>query len=142
MATRLTVSPNVVIDSNVYISALVFGGTPRQILTMVSLKQIQPVMSEHIMGEVRRILAAKFPDFVVSGAMLEQLLKDQATWVPLSAAFIDVCRDDDDNRVLETAVIGKASALITGDKDLLVLKCYKQITIATPTSYWKMLDTI
>ncbi len=44
-------------------------------------------------------------------------------------------RDEADNMVLETAVIGKCSFLITGDKDLLTLKKYKNIYVVTPSKF-------
>ena len=44
-------------------------------------------------------------------------------------------RDPADNMVLETAIAGKCSFLITGDKDLLTLKKYKNLQVVTPSQF-------
>ena len=56
-------------------------------------------------------------------------------------AVIDkpVCRDTSDDRIIGTALGGDADFIITGDKDLLVLKKYKGIKIVTPREFWKHL---
>ncbi|MCL4550295.1 MAG: putative toxin-antitoxin system toxin component, PIN family [Bacteroidetes bacterium] len=57
----------------------------------------------------------------------------------LIAAFIspsEICRDKDDNNILETAVAAKANVIISGDKDLLVLKKYKNISIISPREFY------
>jgi len=38
--------------------------------------------------------------------------------------------------ILGLVVPGKADAIITGDKDLLVIKAYKRARIMTPRSFW------
>jgi len=42
---------------------------------------------------------------------------------------INACRDIKDNKFLELAVSGNASAIITGDNDLLTLNPFQKITI-------------
>ena len=46
-----------------------------------------------------------------------------------------VCRDPDDDVVLATALAGSCYCLITGDKDLLVLGCFRKIAIAHPCRF-------
>lgn len=48
---------------------------------------------------------------------------------------IKISRDDDDNRVLEAALEGGCSYIVTGDKDLLDLKTFKNIKIVTPDTF-------
>jgi putative PIN family toxin of toxin-antitoxin system len=45
------------------------------------------------------------------------------------------CRDPKDDFLLSLSVDGKATHLITGDEDLLVLKVYGQTKILTMTEY-------
>lgn len=54
--------------------------------------------------------------------------------VPLTGRNFNL-RDQDDNRVLETAVVGNCNYLVTGDKDLLSLKQYEYVHIVTPTDF-------
>jgi putative PIN family toxin of toxin-antitoxin system len=52
---------------------------------------------------------------------------------------VKVCRDPDDNLVIETALAGEADYIVTGDDDLLVLKRYESVHIATPRSFLSVL---
>ncbi|MDP2156838.1 MAG: putative toxin-antitoxin system toxin component, PIN family [Nitrospirota bacterium] len=46
-----------------------------------------------------------------------------------------VLDDEADNRILECAVAGKAEAIVTGDKAMLMLKRYRDIRIITLSGY-------
>lgn len=48
---------------------------------------------------------------------------------------VHVVRHESDNKIIECAVEGKCEVIITGDKDLLVLKKYKKIKILTPSEF-------
>jgi putative PIN family toxin of toxin-antitoxin system len=125
----------IVIDSNVWVSALVFGGKPRAIFEHVVADGLTIIVSEEIFTEVRRVLAVKFGDFVEDFESFQAILRPYVINVQLGSIKIAVSRDEDDNRVIETAIIGGASHIITGDKDLLVLSKYDQIDIVKPTEF-------
>ncbi len=125
----------IVIDSNVWISALVFGGNPRIVFEQVVLNGWVIVVSEEIFIEVRRVLSIKFPDFLDDFGVFQALLRSHIALAELGQLTVSACRDDDDNRVIETAIIGKSLNIITGDRDLLVLEKYKQIAIVTPADF-------
>ncbi len=127
----------IVIDSNVWISALIFGGNPGKILKLFVDNKVEVVMSEEIITELRRIIINKFPLFVNSLNLLEASLRKDTVFVQLGSITIDASRDVDDNRILETAYIGKAKYIISGDKDLLVLKKYEDIKILSPVDFLK-----
>jgi len=93
------------------------------------------LISEQILTEVRRILQQKFPDFEQDFEALLIALGQRIATVPLGAITIGVCRDPDDNHVLETAVLGRAGIIISGDKDLLSLGTYEKISIVTPNTF-------
>jgi len=50
----------VVCDSNVYISAIVFGGTPRDVLSLAGQGKTQLLVSHALMSEVEGVLERKF----------------------------------------------------------------------------------
>jgi putative PIN family toxin of toxin-antitoxin system len=125
----------IVIDSNVWISAIVFGGNPRSLFEKVIANGWTIVVSEEILTEIRRIIAKKFDSFVGDFDQFYALLRPRIIVVPLGTLRIKASRDEDDNRVIETAVIGQATYIISGDKDLLVLGKYRQIIILTPTTF-------
>lgn len=125
----------IVIDSNVWISALVFGGNPRRIFERAIIEGWTIVVSEEIFTEVRRVLTDKFSDFVDDFESFQAVLQPHTTIVQLGRIRVAISRDEDDNRVIETAIIGDVSHIITGDKDLLVLLKYKKISILTPSDF-------
>lgn len=48
---------------------------------------------------------------------------------------IQVCRDPEDDKILELAVSGKTDYILTGDDDLLVLNPFQRVSIITPTDF-------
>lgn len=125
----------IVIDSNVWISALVFGGKPRQIFERVVTDGWTIVVSEEIFTEVRRVITIKFGDFLDDFEDFRAILQPYTDKVRLGEIKVVACRDEDDNRVIETALIGNTHYIITGDKDLLVLSKYNSIAILKPSDF-------
>lgn len=129
---------NIVIDTNVYISALVFGGAPRTVLEKVIRDpEYALIISEEIYTEMRRVVVTKFPDFVNEYMQLETLLRTEAHCIKLGSIIITACRDQYDNHLLETAVLSGATTIITGDSDLLVLHPFAKVGIITASDFLK-----
>ena len=121
-----------VIDTNVFLSAFIFGGNPRRVVESILLDGDVVIISEEIFTEMRKVITKKFPKFINEYKAFEALLRTNTICVPLGTVSINVCRDSKDNMILETAVLGNCEYIITGDTDLLVLKSYKDIGILTP----------
>lgn len=121
----------VVFDSNVYISALLFKGYPRQILQLAINKQVILISSDHIVNETTAKLKDKFlwPDRRIQD-FIEQI-KDLAM-ICEPKSRLSVIADESDNRILECAVEGEANLIISGDNHLLKLKSYDNIPIHPP----------
>lgn len=128
----------IVIDSNVWVSALVFGGMPRRVFELAIEQGISIATSEAIFTEVRRILHQKFPDFVDDFEALLVALSANIRIVTLGEVTVQASRDPDDNAVIETALKGQAPLVISGDKDLLVLKKHLSISFLTPAKFCKL----
>ena len=47
-----------------------------------------------------------------------------------------ISRDVDDDNVLAAAIFEKVDCIVTGDKDLLIVKNYKNIKILSPRDFW------
>jgi len=137
MTSWPTTNRRLVIDSNVWISALVFGGQPRAVIDRVVQAGYTIVLSEYITAEVRRSLQRKFPDFLEDFEALLVALEQRIEVTPLGSITINASRDPDDNRILETAVLGAADTIISGDNDLLALRSYEGIVIMDPSSFAK-----
>lgn len=93
------------------------------------------MMSAEIATEITRVMSAKFPKYTNRYDELLNILEDRVVWVQLGNVEISDSRDNDDNRVLETAVIGNAQVVVSGDKDLLDLKSCRSIPITTPSEF-------
>src|SRR5262249_4254721 len=51
------------------------------------------------------------------------------------SGVVRVCRDPEDDKLLEAAIVGRADCLVTGDQDLLVLDPFQHIPILTPSRF-------
>ena len=105
-------------DSNIYISAFQFGGTPLQLLTLAAEGRIDLTISDHIVEEVTRTLREKFdwPEDRIEQVqrIMERIARRVAPFQTLNV----IKEDPDDNRILECAVEGGSEYIVSGDKDL------------------------
>lgn len=126
----------VVADSNVYISALVFGGVPQQALDLIFSQGLPLYISPSIMDEVASILSAKFN---WSRQELENFLPPlwKRCIVIKPTIRLKVCPDPDDNHVLECAAAAQADFLITGNAKHFP-KTYKSTKVISPRQFLDM----
>jgi putative PIN family toxin of toxin-antitoxin system len=114
----------IVIDTNVLLSAaLTPDGTARKALDK-AYKQFKLAQSEETYQELRtRIYKAKFDKYISDEDRQDFLdgVKVYSQFIELNSR-VNICRDSDDNKFLELAKDANAEFLITGDKDLLILK--------------------
>ena len=126
----------VVIDTNVFISALNFPGIPREILKLLRRGEIELYISPFILGEIKRILLDKFG---WSEQRIEKALnlinkRTILIWPKIKVSVIK--EKDDDNRILECAVEANVHFIISGDKrHLLPLKEFRGIKIISPSEF-------
>lgn len=141
MTAMPTPKPLVVIDSNVWISGLVFGGNPGKIIRLFVSGDVLLIVSEELLSELRRKISQRFPLFVPNLSLLEASIREEVMMVRLGGVSISVSRDVDDNKFIETAVAGSAGYIISGDKDLLDLKTYNDIKIVKPAEFLTLINS-
>ena len=124
----------VVVDSNVYISALLSGGRPRQVIALAGDGLLDIYSSETIKDEVERVLRDKFRWSKERIAAAASYLWSLSRPVDPQCTVSD-CPDPDDNRVLECAIEAKATFIVTGDHHLLDLDPYRGIAILSPRDF-------
>jgi putative PIN family toxin of toxin-antitoxin system len=129
-------TPRVVIDTNLYISGLFYGGVPGQLLLLASERAISALVSEDTLGELRRKLRTRFPSSSPDADRILSEIAELATIITVTQK-VQACRDPDDDRILECAVAGHADYIITGDKDLLALHPFRGIAILTARDFIK-----
>ena len=128
----------VVLDTNVYISAILFGGTPEKIRKLSKERKIELLISEAIIAEVAEVLRKKFNWESWQISQIINDIRETATLVIPYQTLSVVKKDEDDNRILECGVEGKAQYIISGDKrHLLSLKQYQGIKILSPANFLK-----
>jgi putative PIN family toxin of toxin-antitoxin system len=126
----------VVLDTNVLISAIMFGGKSRDILEMGISGKIKIAISQDILKELAEVLIGK--KFRTPIAFVQQTiheLSEIAELVIVTVRINAVENDPDDNRILECAVSAKADYIVSGDSHLLTLKHFKKIKILSPSDF-------
>lgn len=111
---------NVCLDSNILVSAIGFGGKPLRVLELALKKEFLLISSEHILTEVHRNLVSKLGfnprDFT---HFLEMITEVAVLFSP--TGLVSVASESADNLVIETALMGYADVLVTGDRELVDL---------------------
>ena len=128
----------VVLDTNVLISAALRPeGPPRTVVDVVRAENGVLLFSDETFDEFRsRIQLPKFDNYVgrKGRAIYLAQLEAVSEWVSIAGAKLG-CRDPDDDKLLETALMGEADCLITGDRDLLEMSSFHDIPILTPGGF-------
>lgn len=126
-----------VIDTNVVISAILFGGTPGELVDFWKTGRITPLISEEIMKEYIRVLA--YPKFELSEEEINFIVHHEILpffKVVKSKTGLSIIKNDpDDDKFIQCAETGNATTIISEDNHLLALKSYKDIEILTPTQF-------
>src|SRR4030042_5887947 len=128
--------PKLVLDSSVFISAVVFGGKPREILELAGQGLIEVAISNDILEEIKGVLEGKkfqFPTRIVYALIRE--IEDLADLVEPTGRIEAVLDDPEDNRVLECAVESGANGIVSGDSHLLALRTFGKIKIMNPDEF-------
>jgi putative PIN family toxin of toxin-antitoxin system len=126
-----------VLDTNVLISATFWAGKPKQLLNQVRRREITFLTSQTLLNELKEVLIREDKPFRLSAAEAERVviaIRDLAEIVQPHSQ-VTVCRDENDNRVLECAKDGRADWIITGDLHLLELKSFQEIKIVTVENF-------
>lgn len=122
-------------DSNVYVSAWVFGGKPMQVLEMALEEGIELFISDAILNETLRILRDRFHRTEEDVEEAERFITSITTHVYPAQRLDVVPRDKDDNRIVECAVESGSELMVSGDKHLLEIDGFKGIRIRRAAAF-------
>jgi len=126
----------VVLDANVYISALLVGRGCEEILMLGRTGVIQVLSSPEIIDEVASVLRRKFRWSPADIRPFLDEASDLCRMIPFDPAEIEFPADPADAKILACGVAGKADVIVTGDKKhLLPLKRYRGIPIVSPAEF-------
>ncbi len=124
--------PRFFLDTNVLVSAVLFGGTPAVLVDAVRDDVVEDVVSLHVLSEFVDVLTR--PRFGVDEATAVMLAEEIASFaevVPLTVASRAWVVDEDDDPVVEAALLGRATHLVTGDARILEVSV-EGIRVVTP----------
>jgi len=132
----------VVLDTDVLVSALLFTGELSKIVDLWQRGEVVPLISRETFDELRAVLQyAKFslaPDEIQS--IIENEILPYFKVVEIKENVRGVCRDPGDDKFLACARSGAAHFILSGDKDLIVLKSYKTIGIIKASEFLRLFE--
>jgi uncharacterized protein len=127
----------VILDSNVIIAAVAARGLCEAVLELC-LERHHIILCEAILDEIEEKLSGKIrvsPSVITE---LQRVLRAYADILEPDEVHSSACRDPDDLKVLGLVVPGNADVIVTGDKDLLVIRTYRGARIMTPRNFWEV----
>ena len=122
-----------VLDTNVVMSAIFFGGVPFKVLNAWHNGEFELVVSEAVMAEYREIavrMKAKFP--LIEPESWMRYIEEHATVVSAVPLAAQVCEDADDDVFLACAAAANAKIVCSGDKHLLACNGWNGIEVLPP----------
>lgn len=131
----------VTVDTNVTVSGLLFGGLPFKLIQAALKRRFIWVTSPYLIDEAEKVLSShKFGLTKHEIQILTQPIFEIAELV-VPNKFVDVIpRCPGDNRVIECAIEGHCSLIVSGDRrDLLALAEYRGIRILSPRRFFNYL---
>ncbi len=126
----------IVADTNIIVSAFLWGGVPRQVLAAVEEQRLELFTSRALIAELEDVLsrekfAAQLRRTRFTSAYLLARYTQLATLIAPVDLDVPQLRDPDDAHVLACALSARAGALVSGDRDLLELGTFRSIPIVT-----------
>jgi putative PIN family toxin of toxin-antitoxin system len=115
--------PRVVVDTNVWVSALLNRhGYPAQVLSALQAGRFTALVSNPLLSELAEVLsrpriARKYGVTQTDGEELATLVRERGVEVTVTGS-LRLCRDPDDDVILETALLGGADVVVSRDEDL------------------------
>ena len=126
-----------VFDTNVMVSALLFNDSVPGRAFFGGLDHGTILISGASVSELSRVLGRDRFDRYISHEKRDEFLQSlirESDLVEITES-VQICRDPDDDRLLELAVNGNATYIVTGDADLLVLSPFRGVEIVTPANF-------
>jgi uncharacterized protein len=132
----------VVFDTNILLSALLStNGNPFRCLALAKIGQVESVTCQEILDEFAEKLLVKFK---FSEEMTQAAVDEVSRFsrlIEISGTLKSVPNDPDDDMVVECAVMGHATHIVTGDKHLLSLTSHQDIAILKAAEFVALLSS-
>lgn len=130
----------VIFDTNVLFSAIGWRGAPWRCVELARAGRLVGFSCDALMQELADKLAEKLKFSPAEVLAVTEDLLSFLRLVPNPAALPGVCRDPDDDWVLALAVAVPVNRIVSGDRDLLVLRQFATIPIVSPRDFLSELE--
>ncbi len=124
-------------DTNVIISGSITQGYSFEVIKDAIYKH-EVYYTEHLLKEIKEVLLLKYSFSESIHQATLSIIKKYFLKGKTAGIVKKICRDPDDNQILSDALANGIDILITGDKDLLVLKECEGMKIILPKQYWSL----
>jgi len=126
----------IVIDTNIFVSSFFWGGHPREVFERVINGFDELIITDEILKEIMSVMSSS--KFNVNKNEIEdyiRIIEKYSKNIVTNNVPISISRDKNDDKILQCGLDGNVDYIITGDKDLLVLKEFETIKIINPKNY-------
>ncbi len=128
----------VVADTNIYVSAFVFGGPPEYFLRLARRKLFLLYLSEAIAEEMEEGLTRKFAYSKAALQVVRRKLSRATRRVARTRVRVRQSVDPDDDKVLECTLTVRADFIVSGDRHLLDLHPFRRMVIVRPSRFLEL----
>jgi uncharacterized protein len=137
--------PKIVLDTNIWISALLWGGKPSEIVDAAKEHRVAIFVSEEIVAETSRVLNyPKLRIYEAKGLTHENVM----SWVLRTGKMATILgkvkvvqEHPADDKFIECALAADADYIISGDKHLLRIANYKKIRVLSANDFLQIIET-
>ena len=128
--------PVVVYDTNILLSGIGWGGKPGRCLELARQRSVEGLTCTEILEELKDKLLTKLNFSDVETAKTLEDLRGFLRFIKIQNTLKGATADPDDDKVIECAVVGSATHIVTGDRrHLLPLENYRNIRIVTAADF-------
>lgn len=126
----------ILIDTNIVISGLFFGGLPKKLLSELDEEKFNICVNDKISAEYNEQIDKKVlnPKYHLNEELHKKFFSSLQSFE--SVSDLKVCRDPDDDKFINCAIDAKAIYIVSGDNDLLTIKNFAEIEIVTAREFY------
>ena len=126
----------ILIDTNVLISGLFFGGLPKKLLSEIDFEKFIICINEEILAEYNEQIDKKIssPKYHLNEEIRKNFFSNLQSFEMVSD--LKVCRDPKDDKFINCAIDAKAIYIVSGDNDLLTIKNFAGIEIVMAREFY------
>ena len=140
-------APKAVLDTNVWVSALLWGGKPAAVIKAAEEGKVSIFASEEIVKEISQVLA--YPklskichaEYLLHKELIEAVLK-VVKFVEVTKVVKVVVEHPADDKFIECALAAMADYIVSGDKHLLKVGSYKRTRIVSASEFIQIINSI